>query len=436
MDTTLMIFTLALLTVITINTRITLCASFYQTILLKPHFESICNHQQELFVESDGKESSLILELQPPTDLVGIHNSSSCTRILSTSDAHGFIVRLIRPKIRKPFNGHSGPLSKPSTMKQSKERNSPSNDITKSCPLSIFSHTDPTTPSLIIDPCLMEAMNNMEDPVRLFPGRLKIIWAHNSNKVASKLMITVLGKGDACQNENKHPCLHIGSEPLVCISKELVCDGIRHCPHGNEYDSDEDPKLCSNRKFDDDGLINKFDWSLLEFIRNYLPSEMHTLFPATTPSTLTTSPSVIEEKTETNNKTSNHHKKNSTRLNFSSDLSKYGPWGYLMLGMLLCGGALLICGLWASASSNSDSDTSVTHGRSSPLEQNQLPPNYEEIDPPPSYSTLFPNQKEISNEPTAGPNIVENAEASSEEPSTTTSPSTDVAVTVESVPSS
>lgn len=27
-------------------------------------------------------------------------------------------------------------------------------------------------------------------------------------------------------------------------------------------------------------------------------------------------------------------------------LSKYGPWGYLFLGMLLCGGALLLCGLW------------------------------------------------------------------------------------------
>lgn len=81
----------------------------------------------------------------------------------------------------------------------------------------------------------------------------------------------------------------------------------------------------------------------------------------------------------------------------------------------------------------------MTHGRSSPLEQNQLPPNYEEIDPPPSYSTLFPNQKEVSNEPTAGPNIVENgAEGTLDDaPSTTNpNPSTDVAVTVESVPTS
>lgn len=34
------------------------------------------------------------------------------------------------------------------------------------------------------------------------------------------------------------------------------------------------------------------------------------------------------------------------RQSLTRGLSRYGPWGYLMLGMLLCGGALLICGLW------------------------------------------------------------------------------------------
>lgn len=48
----------------------------------------------------------------------------------------------------------------------------------------------------------------------------------------------------------------------------------------------------------------------------------------------------------TSGSTSGHHRRNSTRNGVNSDLSKYGPWGYLMLGMLLCGGALLICGLW------------------------------------------------------------------------------------------
>lgn len=31
-------------------------------------------------------------------------------------------------------------------------------------------------------------------------------------------------------------------------------------------------------------------------------------------------------------------------------LSKYGPWGYLILGMLLCGGTLLLCVLWGNES--------------------------------------------------------------------------------------
>lgn len=40
--------------------------------------------------------------------------------------------------------------------------------------------------------------------------------------------------------------------------------------------------------------------------------------------------------------------KNTTKLHKSTltGLSQYGPWGYLFLGMLLCGGALLVCGLW------------------------------------------------------------------------------------------
>lgn len=38
--------------------------------------------------------------------------------------------------------------------------------------------------------------------------------------------------------------------------------------------------------------------------------------------------------------------KNEVRTSLTRGLSRYGPWGYLMLGMLLCGGALLICGLW------------------------------------------------------------------------------------------
>uniref|UniRef100_A0A182SA22 Uncharacterized protein n=1 Tax=Anopheles maculatus TaxID=74869 RepID=A0A182SA22_9DIPT len=96
-------------------------------------------------------------------------------------------------------------------------------------------------------------------------------------------------------------------------------------------------------------------------------------------------------------------------------LSKYGPWGYLFLGMLICGGALLICGLWECCCRSHKPEHSVDDslpdqvpsflqtsspadgGRpgltvgDSPTSHNL--PHYGELDPPPAYSVLFPTQK-------------------------------------------
>lgn len=54
-----------------------------------------------------------------------------------------------------------------------------------------------------------------------------------------------------------------------------------------------------------------------------------------------TNPRVTTHTTEVNIK--KEHRASLTR-----GLSRYGPWGYLMLGMLLCGAALLVCGLWGT----------------------------------------------------------------------------------------
>lgn len=188
----------------------------------------------------------------------------------------------------------------------------------------------------------------------------------------------------------------------MCISKDLVCDGIRHCPYSNEYDSDEDYGMCWKRRPFGEPLppameSDIFEHFALEVFRNLFAfdapsapsSELEqpnntdkSLMPATTPAIMsvgtnaansTTLRKVDSKKMKINgledesNKTktlteeetadsahakskekeiSGHHRRNNTRSGLSSDLSKYGPWGYLMLGMLLCGGALLICGLW------------------------------------------------------------------------------------------
>lgn len=205
-------------------------------------------------------------------------------------------------------------------------------------------------------------------------------------------------------------------EPILCISKELACDGIRHCPYSNEYDSDEDYELCYKQRRPGAGTLpsalesDLFEQFALEVFRNLFaydaPTSPEDMPPrngsageteaaaaaasaggataaAGVNSNSTTqlrkvhtkdmkkpdpgSPNAIgtqfatelDGKAQDNDTVENgivngsgagsgFTRRNSTRSGLHSDLSKYGPWGYLMLGMLLCGGALLICGLWGT----------------------------------------------------------------------------------------
>ena len=85
----------------------------------------------------------------------------------------------------------------------------------------------------------------------------------------------------------------------------------------------------------------------------------------TTTATTTTAqiPIIYKEEFEDNSnndrniitKVINNNEENKRNINnkinrnsLTRGLSRYGPWGYLMLGMLICGSALLICGLWGT----------------------------------------------------------------------------------------
>lgn len=171
----------------------------------------------------------------------------------------------------------------------------------------------------------------------------------------------------------------------MCISKDLICDGIRHCPYSNEHDSDEDYAMCWKRSRLGEPVPPAMDSDIfehlaLEVFRNLFAFDVPSVAKATA-----TMPSkgvnsvmdqnisadadgdddekpdgdlvAVDENKNSTHKIStpdtvndtaggHHHRRNGTRTGLNSDLSKYGPWGYLMLGMLLCGGALLICGLW------------------------------------------------------------------------------------------
>ncbi|XP_016941207.3 uncharacterized protein [Drosophila suzukii] len=460
-------------------------AAVFGDLLSHPTFKPLCSPQHEHFIESEGKESSLIIELKPGS--YGAEHAS-CARILSAPPNYGFIVRLILPKLqhRQPLDvattrspatnimaalagaSNSSKLRRTAKsgaiMESSASLNSSkaSRVMGRTCPLNIFSSLDPHTAQWRVDPCQLEdTASEMEDPVRLFHGRVKIVWEHGQQSLRSKLMVTVLGKGEQCKDGSKHQCLKIGDEPILCISKELACDGIRHCPYSNEYDGDEDYELCSKRHRPGAGHLaagiesELFEQFALEVFRNLLANDapsapedsprngsdsddgaagldnstasstttlrkVHTkdmkkpVGPDGSPNSIGPSLATEGEHQRPENDTaemgagtgagSGFTRRNSTRSGLHSDLSKYGPWGYLMLGMLLCGGALLICGLWASASQHA-----VNNEREAALAaanggggggQDHLgataPPNYEELDPPPAYSVLFPNQKAAS----------------------------------------
>ena len=111
---------------------------------------------------------------------------------------------------------------------------------------------------------------------------------------------------------------------------------------------------------------------------------------------------------------------------FPAVMAQYGPWEYLILGMLICGVILVLCGLWecccqsskrqlpAGGPASTSAATTVFiissarrmghHRRNSTLHQEEAPstpgpPLYEELDQPPPYSSLFPVTKASNMEP-------------------------------------
>lgn len=181
-----------------------------------------------------------------------------------------------------------------------------------------------------------------------------------------------------------------------------MCDGIHHCPPGDEYNSDEDPAMCARQKGISDSNVRSLDlfrfkksFYLTNFDRiNCISSSSYFFFPHQTSfgmsiwqqiskeffsklipndsETTTAAAATVKSinKAPTNKKSTKNDDAHSMddvgdddistddssvessttkhyrTITLSRGLSKYGPWGYLILGMLLCGGALLVCVLW------------------------------------------------------------------------------------------
>lgn len=84
----------------------------------------------------------------------------------------------------------------------------------------------------------------------------------------------------------------------------------------------------------------------------------------------------------------------------NNNLSRYGSWGYMMLGMLMCSVVLLMCGIWECIRRVQKNDVLEQFNNGEPMEimssEREDDNNCPQYDPPPPYSSLFPFVKDFS----------------------------------------
>lgn len=405
--------------IFTLFIQLVFCASAFTN----SNPNSICDDDSPQLIQETGLHSSVVLNLLPDK------SKPICKRQFHAPESHSFYVRLQRIPFpvstnRKVSQQSSGMLSKKYGSKKT-------SNITDSCALSISqSLHGEVLPPWRLDPCELETLGAKDEPVRLLQGRLNIVWNHLGNQPAYRLLVTVIGNGAPCLEKDRHPCLEVDDVPLLCISKDLICDGIRHCPSSMNALSDEDTEMCA-KKSQQDLTDNPVEMVFKKYIQTTFKAFFFTdstEVPTKEGSTISSDEKRIEVIETQTQSTVKQHKSTLTGL------SKYGPWGYLFLGMLLCGGALLVCGLWECCCRSQKPDASEIPGQENPsvfLESGvsnsnvntsvgtaqSLPP-YEDLDPPPAYSVLFPNQKSSDNLPSLGhaPDVSQQSADSISEP--------------------
>ncbi|KAL4714623.1 hypothetical protein ACJJTC_019686 [Scirpophaga incertulas] len=216
---------------------------------------------------------------------------------------------------------------------------------------------------------------------KLLPPRIRIVWHppatlyHHTEKL--RLVVTAVNSGAICNNDSEFVC----GVTSLCVSAYLVCDGVRHCPGGE----DEDAGACAHRR----------DPPLLELLRRFAARNQE-LLGLDQPHDAT-KPSVIMKISEGEQKTN-------AFMEFAAALKPYGPWSYLVVGMLVCATILMFCLAWeccCKRSKPSDTplnipasciDLSPTVAVTAASQQlpRPLPSTPPEYEPPPSYSSLFP----------------------------------------------
>ncbi|XP_013183408.2 uncharacterized protein LOC106129400 [Amyelois transitella] len=353
----------------------------------------LCGRTKEVEVGgSFGSNTALALALVRPPSAP----QQPCQLVLTAPDATAFTVRLIDVKEsfdwERTFNDFEAPLpgsgrkwsARSGTHAQdtSSDQAAPVANSTDACKLLIFIG-DSKTPIWRLQLCggNAAAIAARAGP-KLLPQKIRIVWNPPTSPYQHteklRLVVTAVNSGAICNNDSQYTCGATG----LCISSDLVCDGVRHCPGGE----DEEPSACSHRR----------EPPLLELLRRFAARNQELL--GLDQSDGMTKPSVIMKITE-------GEQKSNAFMEFAAALKPYGPWSYLVVGMLVCATILMFCLAWeccCKRSKPSDtplnippacidlSPTVTVTAASQQLFQSPLPPSPPEYEPPPSYSSLFP----------------------------------------------
>lgn len=431
------------------------CASFFSTAESSSGstpaaaLPSLCGENgesSEQYVTDKGPSSSVLLALRSENGKPSASVAASCKRQFRAPDAYNFFVRLQRAPTAPGPRSSAG-------KKYSSNKTSNS---THSCPLTISqSANGELLPAWRLDPCLLETSGLPDEPMRLLQGKLNIVWNHDGNAPNYRLHLTVVGQGTVCVEREKHSCLDYAGTPLLCIARELICDGQPNCPPVGNDVLDENENMCAKHRreeYSENPVQSVFRKYIQNTIKSFFGGEpdgmVHTTetapadgtidigldpkfgslavnpptglpIPAPPPAVSVTEPPVPAKK----------HRSSMTGL------SKYGPWGYLFLGMLICGGALLICGLWECCCRSHKPEQSPDDSLPDPVPSflqtspggdgpsggrlgagpspGLTVPPYGELDPPPAYSVLFPNQKPSDVNPSASADNDDSQESTS-----------------------
>ncbi|XP_071446063.1 uncharacterized protein [Hetaerina americana] len=286
------------------------------------------------------------------------------------------------------------------------------------CPLSLWFHdTTGKNETWFLDLCDREKWGILALYPEVYPHRITLRWNAKIPQVLPKndsglmkvlsseepieIVVTAVARGPLCNEETRVLCWKMKKESL-CVSEEFACDGKNNCPRPwNE----ESKSMCPQRRNDhlkrilavrsgDREGVNSGDRRATRRNGADFGSGRLSVGGATSEHS--------NEEGESTEKEDGEVK----RSGILGALPQLGPGSYVLMGMLVCGSVLLLCGIWEcccrvrnrpTTISVSQRGSLVTNGPSGQgttttvvIISSTPPPQYDDLEQPPNYKELFP----------------------------------------------